>query len=87
MIDRHQQSLEMRRHELIARSRAQRAALQAMAQPLVEKAAIFDRATASVRRHPMLATAIAGAVVLFGSRKLFTWVSRGIALYTLLRKA
>jgi len=87
MTDRHQQSLEMRRRELIERSRAQRAALEMMVQPLVSKAASFDRAAASVRRYPMLATGIAGAVVLFGSRRLFTWVSRGIALYTLLRKA
>jgi len=34
----------------------------------------------------MLSLAIAGAVVLFGSRRLFTLIARGITLYTLLRK-
>ena len=47
---------------------------------------MLDRAMAPARRYPMLSLAIAGAVVLFGSRRLFTLIARGITLYTLLRK-
>jgi hypothetical protein len=84
--DRHLQTLEMRRHELIERSAAQRAAIATLAHPIVEKTTAVDRAFASVRRYPMLSGIIASAVVLFGSRKIFTWVARGITLYTILKK-
>jgi hypothetical protein len=83
---RHQQSLEMRRHELVERSRAQRAALAAGILPVTEKLGTVDRAVASVRRYPVVSAVIAGGVVLFGSRKLFDWAARGITLYTLLKK-
>ena len=86
MTDRHQQSLEMRRHELVARSRAQRAALIAGVAPVTDKLATVDRAVASVRRYPVVSALLAGGVVLFGSRKLFDWAARGITLYTLLKK-
>jgi hypothetical protein len=84
--DRHLQTLEMRRHELIERSAAQRAALAMMAQPFAEKTAAVDRAFSSVRRYPMLSGLIASVVVLVGSRKIFSWVARGITLYTILKK-
>jgi len=84
--DRHLQSLEMRRRELVERSAAQRAALGNTLAPMVQKAAAVDRALASVRRHPMLAVALAGGVALLGSRRLFGVLARGITLYTLLRK-
>jgi hypothetical protein len=86
MTDRHQQSLEMRRNELVERSRAQRAALVAGIVPVAEKLGTVDRAVASVRRYPVVSAVIAGGVVLFGSRKLFDWAARGITLYTLLKK-
>jgi hypothetical protein len=86
MSDRHRQSLEMRRRELVERSSAQRAALRANLVPIAEKVATVDRAIASVKRYPVVSAAIAGAVTLFGSRKLFSLVARGITLYTLLRK-
>ena len=86
MSDRHRQSLAMRRRELVERSSAQRAALRANLAPLIEKAATVDRAVASVRRYPVVTAAIAGVVALFGSRKLFSFLARGVTLYTLLRK-
>ena len=86
MSDRHRQSLEMRRRELVERSAAQRAALITNLVPLAQKVATVDRAVASVKRYPMVAAAIAGAVTLFGSKKIFSLVARGITLYTLLRK-
>jgi hypothetical protein len=84
--DRHLQTLEMRRHELIERSTSQRAALVMLAHPLVQKTTAVDRAFSSVRRYPMLSGIIASAVVLLGSRKIFAWVARGITLYTILKK-
>ena len=76
----------MRRRELVERSSAQRAALRTNLVPIAEKVATVDRAIASVKRYPVVTAAIAGAVTLFGSRKLFSLVARGITLYTLLRK-
>jgi hypothetical protein len=76
----------MRRRELVERSAAQRAALITNLVPLAQKVATVDRAVASVKRYPMVAAAIAGAVTLFGSKKIFSLVARGITLYTLLRK-
>jgi len=86
MSDRHRQSLEMRRRELVERSAAQRSALGASLVPVAAKVAALDRAIAAVRRYPLVAVAIAGAVTLFGSRKIFSLLARGITLYTLLRK-
>ena len=86
MTDRHQQSLEMRRRELVERSAAQRAALITNLVPLAQKVATVDRAVASVKRYPVVTALIAGAVTLFGSKKLFSLLARGITLYTLLRK-
>ena len=86
MRDRHLQSLAMRRRELVERSAAQRAALGANLVPLAAKVATVDRAIASVRRHPLLAVALAGGVAMLGSRRLFGFLARGLTLYTLLRK-
>ena len=86
MSGRHQQSLEMRRRELVERSAAQRAALITNLVPLAQKVATVDRAVASVKRYPVVTALIAGAVTLFGSKKLFSLLARGITLYTLLRK-
>jgi hypothetical protein len=76
----------MRRRELVERSAAQRAALITNLVPLAQKVATVDRAVASVKRYPMVTALIAGAVTLFGSKKLFSLLARGITLYTLLRK-
>jgi len=84
--EKHRQSLEMRRRELVERSTAQRAALRMTLAPLIEKTATIDRAIASVRRYPVLVAVVAGTVALFGSRKLFSWIARGLTLYTLIRK-
>jgi len=78
--------LEMRRRELLERSATQRAMLRANLSPIMERTASIDRAMSSVRRYPMLATGLAAVVALFGSRKLFGWIARGITLYTLLKK-
>ena len=86
MSDRHQQSLEMRRRELVLRSGVQRDALMAHLVPIAEKVAKVDRVIASVKRYPMITAAIAGAVTLFGSKKIFSLFARGVTLYTLLRK-
>jgi hypothetical protein len=80
------QTLEMRRHELVERSTAQRAAIARAVAPLVEKTAAVDRAFASVRRYPVVSGIVAGAVALLGSRKIFSWVARGLTLYTILKK-
>ena len=86
MNDPHLQTLALRRRELVERSAAQRAALRMHLSPLVQKTEAADRAIAHVRRYPMLATGLAAVVTLFGSRKLFGWLARGVTLYTLLRK-
>jgi Ni,Fe-hydrogenase I cytochrome b subunit len=82
----HVEELDLRRRELLARSVAQRAAIRASLEPITSKLALGDRAVAPVMRHPVASTAIAAAVTVFGSRKLFTLIARGIALYTLVRK-
>ena len=86
MSDPHQQSLEMRRRELVLRSAVQRDAIMAHLVPIAEKVAKVDRVIASVKRYPMITAAIAGTVTLFGSKKIFSLFARGVTLYTLLRK-
>ena len=76
----------MRRRELLERSATQRAMLRANLLPIMDRTASLDRAMSSVRRYPMLATGLATVVALFGSRKIFGWIARGITLYTLLKK-
>jgi len=82
----HLRELEMRRRELLERSATQRAMLRANLLPIMDRTASLDRAMSSVRRYPMLATGLATVVALFGSRKIFGWIARGITLYTLLKK-
>lgn len=80
------ESVPERRKALVARSRAQRAAILAAADPLVRKAAAGDRMLMRVRRHPLAVTVIGAAVVLLGSRKLFDIATRLVTVYALLRK-
>lgn len=79
-------ALAERRQALVARSRAQRAAVVAAAEPLVRKAEVADRMLARVRRHPLAVTAIGLAVVFLGSRKLFDLATRAITLYAVFRR-
>jgi hypothetical protein len=78
--------LAERREELIARSAAQRAALAVSAEPLVRKAASFDRVVGAVRRNPVVAAVAVGAVALLGPRRIWELGARAITLYTLLRR-
>jgi len=84
--DRYLQTLAERRRELVERSAAQRAALGAELAPMARKVAAVDRGVASVRRHPLLAVALAGGVAILGSRRLFGLLAHALTLYTLLRK-
>ena len=74
------------RQQLVERSGAQRAALIAAAEPLIQKAAVADRIVTRVRRYPLLVAAVAGAAVLFGSRRLFDMAARALTLYALFRR-
>ena len=85
-MSRREQGLAQRRQELVERSRSQRAALVANAQPLLEKAATLDRIVESVRRHPLIAGAAVAAVVLLGSRRLMDLATRALTLYALIRR-
>ncbi|MBI4123845.1 MAG: hypothetical protein HY467_02990 [Betaproteobacteria bacterium] len=80
------QRLEQRRRELVERSAAQRAALVRAAEPLVRRAAAFDRVVAYVRRYPIVTAVAAGAVALVGPRKLLGLGTRLLTLYTLFRQ-
>ncbi len=85
-MSRAEQGLAQRREELVERSKSQRAALIAGAEPLLEKAAALDRVVESVRRHPVMAGVAVGAVVLMGSRKFFDFATRALTLYALIRR-
>jgi hypothetical protein len=74
------------RQELVERSAAQRAALIAAAGPLLRAAGAADRVVSRVRRYPIAVGAVAGAVLLFGGRRLFDLASRAITLYALFRR-
>ena len=87
MNARQRRTLEARRRELVERSAAQRAALVRGMAPLIEKAAVVDRAIGSVRRHPLISAGLAAAVTLLGGRRLFGLITRGLTLYTLLRRS
>jgi hypothetical protein len=75
-----------RRRALVEQSAAQRAAILAAAAPLVHQAAAADRVVSRLRRHPIAVTAVAGLVVLLGSRKLFDMATRAITIYALFRR-
>lgn len=70
---------------LVERSAAERAAIAAAVSPLARGVAAIDRIVGSVRAHPILAVAAAGAVAL-GRTRLLDWVARGAAIYSLLRR-
>jgi hypothetical protein len=78
--------LEVRRMALVERSAAERAAIAAAVSPLARGVAAVDRIVGSVRAHPILAIAAAGAVVLGRRGRLVDWVARGAAVYSLLRR-
>ena len=76
----------MRVRELVERSAAQRAALVARAEPIVQKAAAVDRVVGYVRVHPVLSSVIVGAVAILGPRKLLELGARAVALYALIKR-
>ena len=78
--------LVARREALIARSRIQREAIIAAAEPLLRKAGAVDRLYARVRRHPVTVAVIGITVVALGTRKLFNLATRAMALYALFRR-
>ena len=82
----HETSLARRRQELVERSTAQRAALIASAQPLLQKARALDRVFGYVQRNPVLAGAATAVTILFGSRRLLDVAARAARLYFLLRR-
>jgi len=71
--------------ELVARSSAQRAAIIASAQPLLQAVEAPDRLIGFVRRHPLPLALGALALVLFGPRKALVAASRALSLFALLR--
>jgi len=81
-----EQDLASRRRELVERSAAQRSALGAAAEPLVRKAAAYDRVAGYVRRNPALIALAVGAVALIGPQKIFDLGTRATTLYLLLRR-
>jgi hypothetical protein len=82
----HQGALPERRRDLVERSAAQRAAIVVTAEPLMRAAGTADRVVSRVRRYPIPVAALAGAVLLFGGRRLFDLASRAITLYALFRR-
>lgn len=80
------QSLAARREALLARSQAERAAINAAAEPLLRKAAAADRLYSRVRRHPVSVALIGIAVVALGTRKLFNLATRAMAIWALFRR-
>jgi hypothetical protein len=85
-VNRHELSLAARRRALVERSAAQRAALAVYAEPLLRKTAAVDRVVDYVRANPVLSSAVVGAVVLLGPRRLWDMALRAITIYTMLRK-
>jgi hypothetical protein len=76
----------MTKSELVERSAAQRARIVEAAQPLLRTAASADRVVSRLRRHPAAVVAVAGAIVLLGSRRLFDLATRAVTLYALFRR-
>jgi hypothetical protein len=81
------QGLAQRRQELIERSAAQRTAMLAAAEPIARKAAAVDRVVAHVRRYPVAASVVVGAVALIGPRRLLDMGMRALAFYALLKRS
>ena len=75
-----------RREALVARSREQRERIIAAAEPLLHQAAAADRMYSRVRRHPVTVALIGITLVALGTRKLFNFAARAMALYALFRR-
>lgn len=82
----YQRELERRRLELIGRSAAQRAAIAGAVAPIAGKLAVIDRIGATLRRYPVAVAAIAGGAALLGPRRILFWVTRVLAVYSLVRR-
>ena len=80
------QTLAQRRHELVARSAAQRAELLTHAEPLVRKAAAADRILGKLREYPVVTAVGVGAVVLLGTRRIFDLATRILTIYALFKR-
>jgi hypothetical protein len=78
--------LAQRRQALVERSAHYRARIAADLEPLARKIAAADRAVATLRAHPVIAAAAAGAVAFMGPRRLLGWAARVLPLYSLLRR-
>jgi hypothetical protein len=77
--------LHRRRKRLVARCAEQRAAVAAVAQPLVAKAAVADRVVGAVRLHPVSLTLAASAVTGLLTRLVPPWVTRVILVASVLK--
>lgn len=75
----------MKVEELVRRSAEQRAALIASAQPITRKVATVDRVASYVRRYPVIASVVVGAVALAGPRRILDLGTRALTLYALLK--
>ena len=75
----------MTAQELVARSSAQRAAIIASAQPLLQAVEAPDRLIGFVRSHPVPIALGALAFALLGGRKALSLATRAATLYMLLR--
>lgn len=80
------QTLAQRRHELVARSTAQRAGLIVHAEPLLRKAAAADRVVGKLRQYPVVTAVGVGAVLLLGTRRIFELATRVLTIYALFRR-
>jgi hypothetical protein len=78
--------LVRRRQALVARSADYRACIAADLEPLARKVAAADRAVATLRAHPVIAAAAAGAIAFMGPRRLLSWGARVLPIYSLLRR-
>lgn len=76
----------MTARELIERSAAQRAAIIASAQPLLQALEKPDRIVGFVRRYPGAIAIAALALALLGPRKLLATGARLLTVYTLFRQ-
>lgn len=78
--------LAERRRMLVERSAALRASLMADLKPFAERASTLDSVVYAVRRYWVVTAIAAGAVALFGSRRLFDVASRVLTVYALFRR-
>jgi hypothetical protein len=80
------QTLAQRRHELVARSTAQRAELITHTEPLLRKVAAADRVLGKLRQYPVVTAVGVGAVLLLGTRRIFELATRVLTIYALFRR-